>query len=474
MKPLLTVLLLFLLRLLTAQAVALPDTLELEQLMQLAQSQSLDVLTAERDATLARLDTEVLRGRLKPQLGLTANLPNYFSSFAETTQPDGTVAFRPITINNSSVQLRASQQIAATGGQFFVSSNLQRFDDFENDQRNYNGVPLRVGIAQPILAFNSFKWQQRVLPAIEAEQEAVLSAASARAAADVNVLFFDLLFAQQNREIALSNQNASQRLFEIAQERYELGKINRGDLVQIELELTAAGQSVLSAERNLVNASVAIYNFIGLPYDGRTLAAYRPDSPPSFTTDRTTLLQRMAAARPEFRAAVRRQLEAQREVERAKRDFGPQLSFQASLGLVRSDPELPPVYQDPQAEQIVSLNLNVPILDWGTRKRIVRQRNTELQYTETLNERIALSLTAQADQLLQQYNELGKELELSRRISDLAEERFTISRESYLLGSIPLTELTLAQQNRDQLARVYLNTLSAYWSVWTEIEALVL
>ncbi|PHI20837.1 hypothetical protein CEQ90_05595 [Lewinellaceae bacterium SD302] len=471
MKPIITIIFLFILELLSAQG-TLPDTLELTALQELASEQALSVWNAEREAELATLDLDILKANLLPRLDLSANIPDYFSSFRETTQPDGTIAFQPVTINNSSVQLTARQQIAATGGQLFLSSNLQRFDDFENDRQNYNGVPLRFGINQPILAFNSLKWRKRVLPALQKETAAQLSTARANAVSDVTTLFFNLLFAQQNREIALDNQEASQRLYDIAGERYELGKINRGDLVQIELELTAAGQNVLRAERSLVAATVSIYNFLGYVYNGGSLAAARPPIPPVISTDRASLIKEMLVARPEFITATRQKLEAQRELERSKRDFGPQLSLQASIGLVRSDPELSPIYADPQNEQIVSLQVNVPILDWGERKAVVRQAETQLQYAERINERNLLSLTARADLLLQQYNELSEELQLTRRISELAEERFGISRESYLLGSIPLTELTLAQQNRDQLARTYLSTLGAYWEVWAELQAL--
>lgn len=471
MRPIITTLFLLLLQLLGAQTEL--DSISLDQLRGLATQHALGVTTARLEARLAALDQDILRARTRPRLALTANLPNYFSSFSETTQPDGTVAFRPVTINNSSARLQLSQPLTATGGRVFVSTGLQRFDDFENDFSSYNGTPIRVGLDQPLFGFNPWKWDRRIIPLAAREAEQTARVADQRAAADATALFFDLLQAQQSLRIAMANRTAGERLLEIARERYALGKITRGDLVQIELELTAAGQNQLGAERGVAAASQAIYAFLGWDYGGQRMQVRIPDAPPPLALSREAIVERMLAERPEVLANLRRQLEAQRDIEQTRRELGPQLNLQASLGLVRSDVELPPIYQNPQTEQIVSLQMNVPILDWGERRRSVEQAETLLELTQVQNERNLLTLRAQAELLLVQLEELDEELRLAQRIRELADERFNISRESYLLGSIPLTELTLAQQYRDQLARAYLASLSAYWRVWAELKALV-
>lgn len=471
MKPIITTILLFLLKLISAQP--LPDSIGLTEMRQLASKQAIDVLTAKSEAKLAALDMQLLSARLKPRLDLSANLPNYFSSFNETTQPDGTVAFRPVTINNSSISLQATQQLAATGGVLFASTNLQRFDDYENDLKSYKGSPVRIGILQPILGFNRWKWEKRILPLAEKESNARMNVAGEKAAADATALFFDLLFAQQSRNIAQTNQAASSRLLDIAKERYELGKINRGDLVQIEMELAAAGQNLLSAERRVAAASQSIYNFLGIVYAGEKLAAKLPDTPPVLSLDRELLMNKLTNSQPEFINAMRQQMQAERDLQQTKRTYGPKINLQASIGLVRSDLELKPIYADPQSEQIVSLQVNLPILDWGERRKAIESSQTQLELTQDINSRKLLSIKGQADLLLLQYEDLGEELSLAKKISELANERFTISQESYLLGSIPLTELTLAQQNRDQLARAYLSTLGAYWQVWAALKALI-
>lgn len=472
MKVIITVILLFLLRLLTAQG--LPDTISLEQVQNLARQRALSIRSAQTNLDIAELDQDLYRARTKPRLDFSANLPNYFSSFSETTQPDGTVAFRPISINNSFAQLSLSQPITATGGTIFVRTNIQRFDDYENDQTNYNGFPVRIGFTQPIFGFNQWKWQKKILPLASEEARSLHAAELQEVSALATRLFFELLIADQDRQIALGNQAANERLFTIAKERYELGKINRGDLVQLELELAASGQNLIRADRSVAQASLSIRTLLGENFKVAKLVPKQQLSINAPRVDPTQALKLSRTRRPETITQQRRLLEAQRDLERTRKEFGPQLQFNASLGLVRSDPELSKIYSDPQNEQIVSLQFSIPILDWGERKLSIKQATATRDFVEQQNDQEQLSLENDLLLAVDQWNQLAAELELSDRIRALAAERFEISSESYLLGSIPLTELTLAQQNRDQLARAYLSTLTTYWLTYAELQRLTL
>lgn len=452
------------------------DSISLAQLQNLAQQGALQVLRAQTDWEIAGLDEEQLRASLLPRLDLSANLPNFFKSFSETVQPDGTIAFRPISINNSFAQLQVSQPLAATGGTFFVRSNLQRFDDLENDFTNYNGIPIRVGWLQPIFGYNDWKWQKRILPARSQELEASYQAARYEAAFTATQLFFQLLFADQEKRIALNNQAAGDRLLRIAQERYELGKINRGDLLQIELDRAAAAQALIRAERDVGQATAAIYQLLGWAFnEGSSLLIPKiPKVVQHATIEAQEALQRSLSRRPELKTNQRLLLEIQSERERISRELGPQLQLQASLGLVRSDVAVEKIYSDPQAEQILSLNLQLPLLDWGSRKKAIAQVDHRSKLLAESNQRSQMELASTLYLAVSQWNQLGEEIQLAERIRQLAEERFQISSESYVLGSIPLTELTLAQQNRDQLNRAYLASLQNYWLTLADIQRMTL
>ena len=445
------------------------DSLSLDQLHTLARKQAIDVKLAERNLEFAAADLELYQASLLPSLDLTANLPNYSRSAQETTQPDGTIAFQSVRINNSFVGLQAGQRIGATGGLIFATTNLQRFDNFEADFKQYRGLPLRVGILQPIFAFNPWRWDKEILPLAQQEAELQYSADAEASAVRATTFFFDLLVAEQNRRLAAFNKAANQQLFDIAQERFELGKISRNDLVQIELELVSAQQSEQEAELAVLNASANIYQFLGLPFDGRPIRPVDPtvlDLPTLSYEQVRGLAQRL---RPETIQARRLELEAERDLNQARRDNGPSLDLLASFGLVRSDELLSEVYRDPQQEHIVQLQLSVPILDGGTRRAATRRAQAQLDYARELGTFNQQQLLIDLQMSLNGLEQAVRSLEMAEDIRSLAEERFRISQESYLLGAIPLTDLSLAQRGRDQSNRAYVNSLRDYWFTYSRL-----
>ncbi|MEM9928388.1 MAG: TolC family protein [Bacteroidota bacterium] len=450
------------------------NTVTLEMLQEQAAQSALDVLIARQRLDAAKFALQGFNASLKPRVDLVANLPNYFRTSTEVTQDDGTVAFREIELNNSFVGLFAQQRIAATGGTFSLESRLQRTDNLVQDTKFYNGAPIRLFFRQPILAFNPWKWDRKLLPLAQTVNERQLTAARAQAALAATDRFFDLVSADQERRIAETNKAANEQLYTVAKERFELGKINRGDLVQLQLELTSAEQNLIRSERLVAAASAAIYQLLGQPYQKELLRPELPTAEVAAQIEVNEALNRMANRRPEILAAQQAAMEAEREEDRVRRDFGPRIDIEAGFGFVRNDPELAPIYNDPQNERIVSVNLSLPILDWGQRKALTKRAASQRELAEEVARRTEMDLGTELVQLLEQWRTVQEELRLATEIRDLANERFRISQESYKLGAIPLPQLTLAQQFRDQNTRAYAQTLRAYWFTYARLARLTL
>jgi len=440
----------------------------------MAAQNALGVLVADQELRAADLDLMAFNASLKPRLDLNANFPNYYRTSTEVTQDDGTVAFREIELNNSFVGLFASQRIAGTGGTISLESRLQRTDNFSQDTKRYNGSPIRLFYRQPILAFNPWKWDRKLLPLAQKVNQRELSAARAAAALDATERFFDLVSADQERRIAETNKLANEQLFTVAEERYELGKINRGDLVQLRLELTSAEQNLLRAERLVAAASASIQQLLGRPYEGQLLLPQLPDSEVKTNISAKEAKEFMRNRRPEILAAQQRMVQAEREVDRTRRDLGPRIDIEAGFGFIRNDEDLPPIYTDPRNERILSVNLSMPIFDWGQRKALNKQAATNRDLATEIARRTEMDLGTELVQLLDQWRTVQEELDLATQIKDLAQERFEISRESYELGAIPLAQLSLAQQFRDQNTRAYAQTLRAYWITYARLARLTL
>ncbi len=452
----------------------LPDTLELEEFLALARQRNINVDAAKLDRSRADLDYQLVQANLKPRLVANANLPNYVRTSREVLQPDGNIAFQRVSNNNSALGVTLSQNIAQTGGTVFVRSDLQRFDDFQTDATLYNGVPIRIGIFQPLFGFNDLKWDKRLAPLRlqEANKKYISDLENINTLA--TQLFFDLLIARMNLNIANSNFSNNQSLFEIAEERHALGKISDSDLLQLKVSLLNSQRNQKSAQQSVRFASSIIYTFLGMNYDGTLLGADTPEASATTTVDVKEALDKAMATRFEQDSYVRMQAEADREIARVKGTGGLQADLSASFGLTRAAMQLGDIYDSPQDEQFAQVTLSVPILDWGEQKSRVAIAKAQKDYTARFVNQEQSRFRTEIQQAVDQFNSIQQELELAKMLQEVAQERFGIARESFVLGAISITELTIAQQEKDQALRSYIFVLSQYWNSYYQLRALTL
>ena len=120
--------------------------MSLQEIITIAQQRSISAYQAKTVKETQYWEWRNFQANYRPQLVLSGNLPDFLRSFREVVQPNGTIDFQPVTINNSIIDFNLSQQLVATGGTIFVGTQLQRFDDFSRDRFLYNSVPLKYWI----------------------------------------------------------------------------------------------------------------------------------------------------------------------------------------------------------------------------------------------------------------------------------------------------------------------------------------
>lgn len=450
------------------------DTLSLDNLFDYASQQSINGKEAKFDRRSADINFSIYKAGLKTQINGTARLPNYAKTSREIVQPDGTVLFQPITNNNSSIGLQALQNISSTGGTVFLESNLQRFDNLESNEKFYNGAPIRLGISQPIFGFNQLKWDKKLEPMKVKEAQKKYQADMEAIKIDATNLFFNLLVANEDLNIAISNKASNQSIFNIAEERYELGSISQNDLMALKLELISATRNKKRAEQAVRSASSQLYTFLGLSYDHQMIVPKTPEVNAEITIQASRALQEALKNRFEIDAMARSLMEAEMDIAATKGNGGLNADLNASIGLARGATNLEDIYSDPKQEQFVTLSLNIPIIDWGQQKNKVALSRAKRDLVQEQIQQERLALETDIKQLIAQFQNLQEELELVKELKTIAQERFEITKSSYILGAISITDLTLAQREKDQAVREYISTLSLFWSNYYALQSISL
>lgn len=445
----------------TAQPI---QQLTLNDFLNLAKEKSIQKDIAETEYQIAQLDYDIYQAQLKPRVDAFVNFPNYAKSFREIIQPSGTVAFQPIRNNNAYVSLFASQPLQRTGGSIFLQTDLQRFDDFEGDTRQYNGLPIRLGIRQPLFQFNPWKWQKKVAPLRQREATKKRIFDLATIEVEATSIFFRLLIAHQDLIIAQTNQKNNEELLVIAEERFALGKISQNDLLQLSLEKVSATKSKRAAVVQVRIASAAIYNYLGVPFSGELIEVFVPTDFPLLTITEQEALEKALQNNYLLDNYIRQQVEAERDLEESQKNAGLNMDLSASIGYSRSANVIGDIYSSPQQEQLLQIGIQLPIINWGQEKAVIQQKQLQLDLVQKQNERLRNQLITNIKQVLYRINDLKEQLALSKEQQEIAIQRFEIARQSFVLGAISATELGIAQQEKDFALRDYILTLSNYWS----------
>ncbi|MFD2719127.1 TolC family protein [Hymenobacter monticola] len=409
----------------------------------------------------------------RPQLGLTGTVPNFNRVITPVVQPDGTTSFESVRINNSDLGLTLSQNIGLTGGQVYVGSVVQRFDDFNGGLRRYNNQPFTIGITQPLGQFNGLRWARAIEPLRYQESQRQYVEERETIAQRVTELYFDVLLQQVNAAVARQNAQATAELLRIGQERFRLGRLSQSDLLQLELNVLDARQAQTQAQLDAQNAAVDLQAYTGLPgTEAPALAVPAPAPQPAVQP--ALALEQARQNRSTTLAFRRRLLEAERTVAQAHGTTGFQAALTANLGYVNQGATLGNTYLNLQNQQQVRLAFSLPLVDWGRRQSIIKTAELtrdQTQHNVAQEERsFEQTVLTQASQAVA----LREQLRLAGRADSLAQRRYDIARATYLLGRISLTDLTLASAAKDGARRGYIFALRAGWVAFYRLRALTL
>ena len=458
---------------LSAQPVADSMRLTLQQVVNMAKEKSI----ASKQAITLRENKywqwRTYKSNYKPQLLLTGNLPGYSKTYQEITQPNGTIIFQPVRNDNSALNLSLEQNITATGGTIFATTGMQRFTDFDRDRTLYNGVPYAVGYAQPLFMFNALKWDNRIEPLKYNESKQEFIESMEQIAIRASSFFFDLLLAQVNLQIAETNLGNTENILRIANEKFDIGKISKNEILQLQLELLKSKKSVASAQREVEIATLNVRAFTGIKTNEKIMLEL-PGGSIDMQVSAEKVLNEAYANRSDAIAFARKIIEARRDVAKARGDNSLNATLTARLGFSNSATTVPKVYEQPQDQQLLQLSFDIPILDWGRSRSRLKTAEANEQFVQYAVEQDQQNFKQEIYTQVTLFSMMQNQLTLTAQADSIASEKYQIARERYVLGHLSITDLSIAFQEKDQAKRDYITALRDLWGAYYELRYLSL
>jgi len=274
--------------------------LTLPEVIELARDQSLMALMSRHQFRSSYWEYRTHLARFRPGLTLEATIPSLNNSMESVTQPDGSEKFVSRSNMQTSLDMQLSQNIGLTGGRVFVSSQLQRNDNFGDEPpTTYLAYPVTIGFFQPINGYNPLKWDRKIEPMKYEEAKLHYVNAMERVSNRAVGYFFDLALAQINLEIADKNWANTDTLFQIAKGRYQLGTIAENELLQMELSFLNSGTAMNEATIDLELRKSRLRSFLGFN-ERVSLELILPREVPDIEMDYTRTLAEAKANNPDI------------------------------------------------------------------------------------------------------------------------------------------------------------------------------
>jgi outer membrane protein TolC len=411
----------------------------------------------------------------KPSLTLNSTLLDYNRTFTKRYNYDLDIdEYRRQQNIYSNINASISQNLPFSGGTLYVDTEVERLQNFgDNSYTQFNTVPLRIGLNQPLLGYNSFKWRRRIEPLkYEKAQKEYLESAET-ISLQITEYFFELLTAQNRIVMANTNLANADTLYQIGQKRLEIATLSQADVLTLKVDALNARNELANAIKQLNNSRFSFFSYLRMPEDPNVVLTL-PDYLPSFYIDFDKALVEAQANNPTLLQYKQQILESASNVEHIKREGMLNASLTASYGLNQQNSKLPDAYHDPLDQQRASVGLSVPIIDWGRRKG---------QYNMAKNNYEAMKLCAQQAETdfrqtvmlaVSDFNMQQDVVETAFESREAARQAYDITKQRFMIGKSDVNSLALALERQDEANLNYIDALRLYWKYYYSVRQLTL
>jgi outer membrane protein TolC len=456
--------------------VAAAQTITLRQAVDMAQRQGLQATAAAATRDAARARDHAFGARLFPQITMSQQATSY--SFARNIQPviqpDGSTQFKPVEQRTANAGLTISQRVPFTGTTMSVTSSLQRVERRgTTSQTTFGSVPVSLSIIQPVLRPNSMRWDGRARDlTIEAAERQYLEGRE-QIAGQTTAAFFDFFIAKRTLNNQITNAAINDTLFTLNKGRLEVGKISENDLLQSELALLRSRVALDNARLEFDRTRAAFRLAINAPIEAQ-LDVEVPSAIPMIDPDTTVAVTQALANRAQMSDQELQGVTAKRRVAEAQLNNGLGASVTASVGLNQTGPVMDSVYKSLLQAQRFSIGVDIPLLQWGSRRADVQAARLDEKRVEATSRAAREQVIHESHFAALQLSQAKRTVAVSAKADTVAQKRFDVAYSRYVIGRIGVDILYTAQTEKDQAVNAYLQALRNYWATYYRLRQVTL
>ena len=410
-----------------------------------------------------------------PSLSLNLTPAQYYRYITQRYDSQADIdVYREQQMFSAAAGLSLVQNFDLLGGTFYVDTQLDYLRNFGDvNSTQFSTVPFRIGYQQDLLGFNAFRWDRKIEPLkFEKVKKQFIYNSESVSEEAVNY-FFSLAMAQADYRLAEDNLATADTLYAIGEQRQKIAAISQADLLTLKLDKVNARNTLKNAEITRKRAMSALATFLNL--DKNTYIEIDLPSRPRYVdipADRTLLLAK--ENNPTYLEQRQNVLEAEREVDRTKKESRFNASVNASVGFNQVADNLGAAYRNLLQQNLVSLTLSIPLVDWGVRKGKYNMARNNLNVVKIAARQEEISLEEDVMMTVSDFNVQQDLIASASEALDLAELAYDQTRRRFIIGKADISSLTLSLNRQQEAQKNYIQALQNYWLNYYKIRKLTL
>ena len=382
--------------------------------------------------------------------------------------------FREQQMFSASAGLSVSQNFDLLGGTFYLDTQLEYMRNFgDTKSTQFSTVPFRIGYQQDLLGYNAFRWDRKIEPLkFEKAKKQFIYNTEGVSEEAVNY-FFNLAMAQADYKLAKDNVATTDTLYAVGQQRQKIAAISQADLLTLKLDKVNARNTLRNAEIALKRAMSALATFLNLDKNTR-IELDLPSRPRTMDISADRALALAKENNPTYLEQHQNVLEAEREVDRTRKESMFNASFNASVGFNQVADNLGAAYRNLLQQDLVSFSVSIPLVDWGVRKGRYNMARNNLNVVKIAARQEEISLEEDVMMTVGDFNVQQELIASAEEALDLAELAYDQTRRRFIIGKADISSLTLALNRQQEAQKNYILALQNYWLSYYKIRKLTL
>ena len=280
--------------------------------------------------------------------------------------------------------------------------------------------------------------------------------------------FFELALAAHGCEQAEMHKNICQRLYGEGQERWKQHALSATDLMDLELALTNAENELLASRNNKEKQESALSSFLNLPKREKVHARLPDDVPVEFIPEEKAM-HYLLQNHPVYMAQRQNVLKARQEADKAKKERFIEADIDISVGFNQVAAEISQAYRQPMQQNMVSVGVTVPLVDWGVRRGKYKIAQSNLNVAENEARKEQQKTEEELAAMVRDYNVQVQIVRTSKRSVELAENILKEAVERFRLGKDDINNLFDCMMRKDEAGMNYVRALYSCWLTFYRI-----